>query len=216
VILPVLYIVFTRFTELCPLATVNMSILPQFVEKFRYSRLGPAGDEEQGSNQVKFNLMQMVTSKAVRAIAILTVLFLVVIGLFNLPSSGLGPFHQEDGDSSSTAPSTGGKDYSTSPGIYDKVDWSRFAYVQYVTNSAYLCNSVMLFEILHRLGAKADKLMMYPSWIDVDGTGSDSTLVRKARDQYVVKLQPIQVQSRPSGDCKLSPFHSVASCAFMK
>ncbi len=37
------------------------------------------------------------------------------------------------------------------------VNWSRFAYVQYVTNSAYLCNSVMLFETLHRLGSKADR-----------------------------------------------------------
>jgi hypothetical protein len=179
-----------------------MSILPQFVEKFRYSRLGHSGDEEQNPHQVKFNVVQILTSKAVRAIAILIILFLVVIGLFNLPSTHLGPFRQDSGESPSTPPSRGGKDYSTSPGASDGVDWSRFAYVQYVTNSAYLCNSVMLFEILHRLGAKADKLMMYPSWIDVDGTSADSTLVRKVRDNYGVKLQPIQVQSRPSGDCK--------------
>ncbi|KAK0738622.1 nucleotide-diphospho-sugar transferase [Schizothecium vesticola] len=51
-------------------------------------------------------------------------------------------------------------------------DWSRFAYVQYVTNSAYLCNSVMLFETLHRLGtSRADRVMMYPA---VHATWSES------------------------------------------
>ncbi|KAI9036774.1 nucleotide-diphospho-sugar transferase [Aspergillus affinis] len=43
------------------------------------------------------------------------------------------------------------------------VGWSRFAYAEYVTNTLYLCNSVMLFEALHRLGSKPDRLMMYPS-----------------------------------------------------
>jgi len=178
----------------------TMSILPQFVEKFRYSRLGPASDEEQGGYQVKFNLVQIITSKAVRAVVILAILLFIVVGLFNLPSPSLGPFHQDASESPSATPSSSGKDSSSAPGAYGSVDWSRFAYVQYVTNSAYLCNSVMLFEILHRLGAKANKLMMYPSNIDVDGTGSDSALVRKARDQYGVKLQPIKVQSRSGGD----------------
>ena len=179
-----------------------MSILPQFVEQFRYSRLGLTSDEEQGGHQVKFNLAQIITSKAVRAVAILAVLLFIVLGLFNLPSPSLGSFHPGASESPSVTPPSSGKDYSSTPGAYGPVDWSRFAYVQYVTNSAYLCNSVMLFEILHRLGAKANKLMMYPSNIDVDGTGSDSALVRKARDQYGVKLQPIKVHSRSGGDCK--------------
>lgn len=41
--------------------------------------------------------------------------------------------------------------------------WSRFADVQYVTNSDYPCNSVMIFASLHRLGIMAEKLMMYPA-----------------------------------------------------
>jgi len=90
--------------------------------------------------------------------------------------------------------------------VNDKdIDWSRFAYVQYVTNSDYLCNSIMLFEILHRLGAKADRAIMYPtSMLDPDTTdsnyGDDARLLFKARDEYGVKLVPIKVQHRSTND----------------
>ncbi|ROT40732.1 nucleotide-diphospho-sugar transferase [Sodiomyces alkalinus F11] len=86
----------------------------------------------------------------------------------------------------------------------DDVDWSRFAYVQYVTNSVYLCNAVMIFESLHRLQSKADRLMMYPaSMMSPDATVSssdDQRLLIKARDEYGVKLAPIQVQHRDGFD----------------
>ena len=45
------------------------------------------------------------------------------------------------------------------------VDWPRYAYVQYVTSTAYLCNSMKLFEILHRLGSRADRVMVYPGYL---------------------------------------------------
>lgn len=82
------------------------------------------------------------------------------------------------------------------------VDWSRFAYTQYVTDIDYLCNSVMLFEALHRLGSKADRLMMYPEDFSVaDGDNSrQARLLHIARDKYGAKLKPIQVQSRNGGD----------------
>lgn len=93
------------------------------------------------------------------------------------------------------------------------VDWSRFAYTQYVTDTDYLCNSVMLFEALDRLGSKPDRLMMYPddfSTADSDDS-REAKLLRLARDKYGVKLKPIQVQSRPGGDCKsISPPATVA------
>lgn len=82
----------------------------------------------------------------------------------------------------------------------DAVDWSQFAYTQYVTNTAYLCNSVMIFETLHRLNSKPDRVMMYPSEFSLDENGAESRLLRKARDEYNVKLVPIKVQSRASGD----------------
>ena len=67
----------------------------------------------------------------------------------------------------------------------------------------------MLFEILHRLQSKADRLLMYPSNFlieegDPASEPHESRLLRKARDEYDVKLQPIEVQSRAVGDreCK--------------
>lgn len=86
------------------------------------------------------------------------------------------------------------------------VDWSRFAYTQYVTNEAYLCNSVMIFETLSRLKSKADRVMMYPEdMMDPAETApksSEAKLLVKARDHYDVKLVPISVQHRAGGDGK--------------
>ncbi|KAK7419959.1 N-acetylglucosaminyltransferase [Neonectria magnoliae] len=82
------------------------------------------------------------------------------------------------------------------------LDWSRFAYTQYVTNSAYLCNSVMFFEALHRLSSRADRVMMYPSGMleSDDDHSSDARLLIKAREDYNVKLVPIAVQHRNGAD----------------
>ncbi|KAL6882915.1 glycosyltransferase family 8 protein [Trichoderma longibrachiatum] len=88
----------------------------------------------------------------------------------------------------------------------DGTDWSRFAYTQYVTDSVYLCNSVMLLERLHHLGSRADRVLMYPekmlpdpeTWDD--GGFRDAELLIKARDEYGVKLKPIEVQHRETVD----------------
>ncbi|KAH6896772.1 nucleotide-diphospho-sugar transferase [Thelonectria olida] len=83
-----------------------------------------------------------------------------------------------------------------------EVDWSRFAYTQYVTNSEYLCNSVMFFEALHRLGSRADRVIMYPAPMLQPGetSPSDALLLSKARDDYNVKLVPITIQHKYEGD----------------
>lgn len=92
------------------------------------------------------------------------------------------------------------------------VDWSRFAYTQYVTNSEYLCNSVMFFEALHRLSSRADRVMMYPSRMLESEEGSpDARLLLKARDEYNVKLVPITVQHRNNADGELLLSIDVAS-----
>lgn len=92
------------------------------------------------------------------------------------------------------------------------VDWSSFAYVQYVTNSNYLCNSVMIMETLHRLGSRPDRVMLYPSkMLEPDATSStshDGQLLLKARDEYGAKLIPISVQSRDSEDGNRPPSFS--------
>lgn len=74
-----------------------------------------------------------------------------------------------------------------------QIDWSRFAYTQYITNKEYLCNSIILFETLHRLASKADRLLMDPSHFStVDSHDSiESRLLRLGRNLYRVKLKLI-------------------------
>lgn len=74
------------------------------------------------------------------------------------------------------------------------VDWSQYAYCQYVTNPDYLCNSVMIFEALDRVGAKASKVMMFPSDWDVTADNEIGRLIRQTQARYNVQLSPIHVQ----------------------
>ncbi|CAI7606636.1 unnamed protein product [Penicillium bialowiezense] len=79
-----------------------------------------------------------------------------------------------------------------------QVDWSRFAYTQYATDRSYLCNSLMIFEALHRLGSKPDRVLLYTSEFNLseDDESKESQMLRFARDNFGVKLKPIQVQLR--------------------
>ena len=83
--------------------------------------------------------------------------------------------------------------------IYKHVDWSHYAYSQYATDSAYLCNAVMVFEALYRLGSKADRILFYPLQWDLEissASDRDSQLLVKARDWYGVKLIPTEVPQK--------------------
>jgi len=82
----------------------------------------------------------------------------------------------------------------------EESEWKQFAYVQYATNLPYLCNSVMTFESLHRLGAKADKLLLYDQNWKVDGSSDrpESRLLISLRDDYGVVLKPIEVITQKS------------------
>jgi len=58
----------------------------------------------------------------------------------------------------------------------------------------------MIFETLSRLGSKADRILLYPQEWDLDIASSsdrDSQLLVKARDEYNVKLTPLEI---PKGD----------------
>lgn len=81
---------------------------------------------------------------------------------------------------------------------YKDVDWRQFAYSQYVTDTSYLCNAVMVFETLNRLGSKAQRLLLYPDTLDTfikNGRDRDSQLLVKARDWYGVQLIPVPIQA---------------------
>ncbi|UKZ71988.1 uncharacterized protein TrAtP1_012928 [Trichoderma atroviride] len=88
----------------------------------------------------------------------------------------------------------------------DITDWSKFAYIQYATSSEHLCNAVMLLQSLHHLKSRADRVLMYaaemlPDPKDMDGGGSqEGELLVKVRDEYGVKLVPIQVQHGDTAD----------------
>ena len=77
---------------------------------------------------------------------------------------------------------------------FTSIDWSRYAYSQFATTSAHLCNSVMIFEALSRLGSKPQRILYYPSSWDTEISSPrdrDSQLLVKAREWYNVKLIPI-------------------------
>lgn len=181
------------------------TILPNTITSFfnfpRYTRIGSSNPATEG-NTTKLHLWQIFSSKRAREVA----LILFIVSLLAWTSTWLTSNRSltktfNSGPTSATCPNSTVKNSAK-----DSVDWSRFAYVQYATNHAYLCNSVMVFEILHRLNSKADRLLLYPSDFELDGDpkteSPDSRLLRKARDQYDVKLKGIEVQRRDSADCK--------------
>lgn len=104
-------------------------------------------------------------------------------------------------------PATWNKGGGSTLEVESAVDWSQFAYTQYVTNSQYLCNSVMFLERLQHVGSRADRVIMYPSYMLDQNAASnpDGRLLIKARDEYGAKLVPIKIQSRPGGDSAFSP-----------
>lgn len=84
---------------------------------------------------------------------------------------------------------------------FTSIDWSRYAYSQYATTSAHLCNSVMLFETLSRLKSKAARILFYPSTWDTEISSlsdRDSQLLVKARDWYNVRLIPAEMPEKRS------------------
>jgi hypothetical protein len=181
----------------------------QFFNVSSYAPL--ATSDEPGAQQLKPNIGQILRSKRVRfvgaagAIAVIVMLF-----VYSPRQEAFDYLHNPF--SSSTGPSASPDKAATPvPPLPDEhVDWSRYAYTQYATNTPYLCNSVMLFEILHRLGSKADRLLMYPSNMKPDpgSDNEDSKLLVKAQNEYNVKLAPIEVQHRDGGDRRhpLPPF----------
>ncbi|KAF2466634.1 glucose N-acetyltransferase 1 [Lindgomyces ingoldianus] len=76
------------------------------------------------------------------------------------------------------------------------VNWSRYAYSLYATDSATLCHAVLIFDALAKFGSKADRVLFYPKYWDTVITNSrdrDSQLLVLARDTYNVKLQPVKL-----------------------
>ncbi|PYI23227.1 nucleotide-diphospho-sugar transferase [Aspergillus violaceofuscus CBS 115571] len=82
----------------------------------------------------------------------------------------------------------------------EAINWAQFAYVQYATDTDYLCNAVMLFESLERLRSLPERVLLFPSHFDLKSESVEGRLLRKARAEYRVRLMPIEVQTRPADD----------------
>ena len=89
-----------------------------------------------------------------------------------------------------------------------ETNWTQYAYTQYVTDEDYLCNSVMIFETLHYLESKADRVMLFPrSWhyANKTETSKHAELLRKAEAEYSVKLVPVDLQHGGGEECSCFP-----------
>lgn len=174
----------------------------QWIPLQRYKLIRPSDEEANANGEMPpprwqdwFALRRVRTGLAIGA------LILVVLSLSHFvdlpPRGGL--------DSDTGAPSQ--PPSGSTPAIpvkpADGVQWSDFAYVQYITNANYLCNSLMIMEALQRSGTKADRIMMYPrDWkiSESADASTESKLLVQARDQYGAKLVPIEVQTFSKGD----------------
>ncbi|KAF2717102.1 glycosyltransferase family 8 protein [Polychaeton citri CBS 116435] len=164
-----------------------------FFSSFRYTLLD-SGHESDTQQPLARKLKDSLSSKILwRLMVVLAVLLLTLDLLRPSAKSYLGKYASgaPPGQEPSRPEAPGESNATTGP---NSTDWSRFAYCQYVTNAQYLCNSVMIFKSLTRLGSKASKIMMYPEQWDLSADDLTSRLLIKARDQYGVALIPIKVQ----------------------
>lgn len=124
-------------------------------------------------------------------------LFIVAIVLFLLNVSRLGIQRFQRTRIDTGHPLLQVSNETTSSAASGDVDWSQYAYFQYVTNADYLCNSLMIFESLHRLESKASRVMLYPQEWTADMGSGEGRLLLKAHDEFHVHLHPVAVQHLP-------------------
>lgn len=93
---------------------------------------------------------------------------------------------------------------------WSRVGWSDYAYVSYATTPDYLCNSVMLAESLHRLGAKPDTLILYSSDLTTSSSPhpASARLIYQATALYGAHTEPVSVLSASSSSFSSSSFSS--------
>lgn len=87
---------------------------------------------------------------------------------------------------------------SPKPGLYpfNEPDWKRFAWFQYATTPAYLCNSLMILDSLDHLETRAEKVLVYPNeWDSNPVDRRVPALLQKAREKYKPQLMPVNVKS---------------------
>lgn len=144
----------------------------------------PQTDEEYAQHPSKASWRECFYSKAFLRIVLVFVSILLLANLFTSSRHEVRHFDE-------TMTTKEVEENIPPPG---EVDWSQFAYCQYVTTEQYLCNSLMIFSSLSTLNARADFLMLYPEDWDPEERSVTGRLLTKARDEYGVILQPIEIQ----------------------
>ena len=83
--------------------------------------------------------------------------------------------------------------FAQNPAIPPNVDWSQYACSQYVTQPEHICQAVMIYDALERVGSKAARVMMYPNTWTINDSNESGRLILKARDEYGVQLIPVEI-----------------------
>jgi hypothetical protein len=84
--------------------------------------------------------------------------------------------------------------WSTSAERSTKARFKRFAYSQYTTDTQSLCNSLMVFESLEKLGSRAERVLLYPKiWLEATDDHINWQLLHKAESQFGVNLIPVNL-----------------------
>jgi alpha-N-acetylglucosamine transferase len=169
----------------------RLSDLPDFLQSSPFLPLGDTEDTSKTTQRTQEipTIRQILRSKRLRTI---TFFVLIAAALFILPGK-IETYHPL-----TRIGLSGPKCYLTSPVTIPEipagdVDWTKFAYSQYATNTDYLCNSLMIFEALRRLGSKSDGLLLHTSNLF---SSSAVHLLEKARTEYNVKLVLVEKQHK--------------------
>ncbi|KAK5167187.1 uncharacterized protein LTR77_007918 [Saxophila tyrrhenica] len=184
-------------------STVSEALPLQNMDRLMSSwKYAPVGESEEGNHPSKRSFFQnareCLNSKAFWRTFLVIASILLLANLF----SPVQQYAKQRGwfpEGPDQEGSSEGSEVLDKPIPKDGIDWSQYAYCQYVTNEDYLCNSLMIFESLTRLRAKAENMMMYPEDWTVGDNSNHGRLLAQARDEYNVRLVPIQVE-RMAGD----------------
>lgn len=109
--------------------------------------------------------------------------------------------------------------YWTWPESLTRTNWSKYAYVTYATDEHNLCNALMVFESLHRLGSKADRVMLHnPQWASTSQGAKDrpAQMLHILENKYDVVLKPVQMLDERGETTLISGEHSTWDTSITK
>jgi alpha-N-acetylglucosamine transferase len=170
----------------------RLSDLPDFLQSSPFLPLGTHDENVDPIQNIRVEptVGQILRSKRFRTIV---VFIAIALALLILPAR-IRNYHPL-----TRLGLSGPKCYFTSPVKIPEipegeVDWTKFAYFQYATNTNYLCNTLMLFSTLQKVGSLAERLLLYSSDLPTDAT--TIRLLEKARLEFKVTTVIVEKQHK--------------------